>query len=527
MLDEYGEDYLKPVQRAAIAEYGAGVGETIMAMPAMLRKHIFRKIDKRFRLVKPEAVRLEKGAAADTVPQSAVSAFEALGDYQDMLSAVAALMEHDPKFTGRIGYKLHPGSRVTWLSGGPLAQLPPAMALALHRNAVGDARKQAAKTLHGGDPSSEKLAFATTFEGKVAALEELQKKTESMEFSFYLAGVLRKGVPGEIEKLYRDLRDNSGEWGSNHQSPADAPQGGNVAREAAGRAIRDSDDVRYQQTLIGQARKNGQWLPPLGPQGGAKGPRPQGDTVEEEPRIYRDHRGLQNGVPDGGLGATHMPDRVSEIVYPEDMAPVVRDIPRTRRADPVTDARDWAFEKLRKGVPAFNAARAKLSADQEKTLKKGVLNLYRMPPSAMLSELDSEMSEEDVGRIKSRIERILPEIAGRVNALTNGDEVSDDGGRAGGRGGSDRANQERLGGRLPSESGVRGQGDRVGGAQAGAGGAGGDSGRVASAAELGAEKTARQDPVAGKLRAYLRLAEAHGHLAPLVGALRRAVSDHA
>ncbi|MBI4742684.1 MAG: hypothetical protein HY777_14295, partial [Betaproteobacteria bacterium] len=174
-------------------------------------------------------------------------------------------------------------------------------------------------------------------------------------------------------------------------------------------------------------------------------------------------------------------------------------------------------EKLRKGVPAFNAARAKLSAEQKKTLLKGLRALTRMEGASLVADLDTGMSLEQA-------EAMLLKAA---NALATIEDHSDMG-SAGhdGRGSPGRTTQAGVGG-TSRGSGVRGQGDRVGGAQAGAGGAGGDSGRGASAAELGAEKTARQDPLAGKLRAYLRLAEAHGHLAPLVGALRRAVSDHA
>ena len=239
LLEQYGEEYLTPAHRKAMDEYGVSASTAINEAPAPMRRAILNKINKRFQMVRSEA--LDTSAAADAIAKDQVGSFSergvninsagALVDhgilfldrdgvktpfvtsamrllkhawasqkkeqtttdrgvgihgmYQDMLSAVAALMEADPRFNGRVGYKTEADGEIKWLP--KTGKLPGDFKFSKSTKATLEmVETQRVHSLHAGDKDYQ-IDFATSHHGMVDALREYAERPstsqEHAEFS--------------------------------------------------------------------------------------------------------------------------------------------------------------------------------------------------------------------------------------------------------------------------------------------------------------------------------------------------------
>ncbi len=74
----------------------------------------------------------------------------------------------------------------------------------------------------------------------------------------------------------------------------------------------------------------------------------------------------------------------------------------TTRIDPIEEARDWAFDKLRQGLAAFVSSTKSLSEKRREVLKLGVVSLAKMRPDAVVKYMDRALTEQQVSTILSR-----------------------------------------------------------------------------------------------------------------------------
>lgn len=401
LFEAYGADYLPDAHKEHLAEYGVSIAEAINELQPQYRTAILSKINKRFQMVRTEAAK--SSAAADAIAKDKVGSFSERdvdargpgatidkgilflerdgvktpfmtsamrllkhawatkkvesdttnkgvglhGIYQDLLATVAALMEADTRFNGRIGYKTEAGGEIKWLARGD--KLPDDFKLP--KGTVAAAQAQARESLVAGDNDMQVVRFATTSREMYKALRELaEDRSTSPRWRRFLMLSLKqrpKEKRADFEKritaLYRSYRGDDSYIEDVVTNPvvSDTPRGSVTDSQEASNARSTGDDLRYQQALIAQARKNSNPLPsnvdkPLAPK--ARQPKSskeepdlvpseittdesvQGTTRAEDPKvkdrdatIHRDARGVARGAEDASAAVGgNAPKRVEK-----------------------------------------------------------------------------------------------------------------------------------------------------------------------------------------------------------------------
>jgi len=202
------------------------------------------------------------------------------GAWQDVLSTVAAIVEADSRFSGRIGHKTEVGgaNKIQWIttqtsSRGVITAKNMPAALKLPIGTLADAKAQALEAFKQGDKPTD-INLATTSRAMYSALREYQgRDSTSTKFAKVIANVLsptyvdragetqtksKKAHEKEVVELYRSIRAEQGEWGDNYDGKGEAPKGSNVYRELAQRELKKSDEWLYNRVLQRMAKFNGE-----------------------------------------------------------------------------------------------------------------------------------------------------------------------------------------------------------------------------------------------------------------------------
>lgn len=353
LLVEHGEHFLKPSVRADMEHYGVSMEETLEDMHPSMRWSILSRIDQRFRMIRMDVH--NPSEAADTVktlssleegwdhrtsehstvqngglilerrrfdgtPASpfATSALKlmkhiwtarereendpnrpsgAQGVYQDMLAALAALMEkkgRKAEFTSRIGYKTEATGEIHWLNledgqhaakvrmtkRGAKAGNNLPKNLQLGWNTVFDALEQAAAARQEGDGDYQRIAYAENYMQRRRALIEMGNSSTTPES-------LRKRIAyalkskANTEAMYTKLRNQT-----------DA-----VENDLIGNGLTNAERAqKADPEALAQARKNGETLPGNVANHVASGSRNSYDLEQRIKQQRRNQRGEQDAT---------------------------------------------------------------------------------------------------------------------------------------------------------------------------------------------------------------------------------------
>ncbi|MBK8467686.1 MAG: hypothetical protein IPL32_17870 [Chloracidobacterium sp.] len=457
LLDLYGADFLKDSEKRAMKEYGEGVrvSDYVEGLPAEGRAAILGKINERYRMLRVDQI--ESAAPFDAISKADIGKFEERGvkpntdaatishgtvfleridadgktmtpfitsayrlvrhqqksrkahpgegdmnrgvgaqeSYNDMLATIAALMEADSRFTGRVGYKVEASwAEPKWIEGSKNSsvgtktkqRLPSAFQLVMGK--IADAWRQQQKELVSGDKEGERIPFAKNYAERLAVVHAAITKAVAKKqdkYVKYLEGVLKS--PKLVNAFYTDQRNRF------QGSVDDLMNTGSRQGEEPihSRAKADSEAVAYQHKLIAQARKNGRQLPKNVDQPVAKGQkkeafvRAEEDLVasekvadeevqhsyrREDPQggdpIHRDQTGAAAGLGAGAEGGGYGGNTRGGT---RGGKPAEGFTVKARRVGATDDAKQWIMTTIKKGLPAFNAELAKLSKDRFTTIQ--------------------------------------------------------------------------------------------------------------------------------------------------------------
>lgn len=364
-------------------------------------------------------------------------------NHDAVLRGLAALIESDGTFTGRVGFKDAAAQREpAWQAAN--APLPGNLRIGKGAQQTVSAAMRAAAVARRNDGDGQRgentVRYAETLAEKAKELKRLANVHAKESLGRQIVKAIAAGEK-RINELYTELRNR---WDGTTEAVGDLVEEKPSSRDDIVPSEHRGDEPIY---------RNADWAR-------------IGLGTDAEGAGYEGHAPLSERAAEP-LGA---PLATKET--PERIAP---------RNDPLVDARDWAADTLRtKGVPALMAARAKMSAAQAKITIAGLNELASMTPAQYIAAIEPHIDEADAQRVLKRAALARDALTRNMKPSEIAEASDVTGAIANGRGvGADAATAVGQRDALAGRGGTQSDG-------------GSDSHRLAAAAELG------QDGVAGQ-----------------------------
>ena len=320
----------------------------------------------------------------------------ALAEYDAFMRGLAALIQSDGSFTGRIGFQTEPGGDVRWMridavrKKGNVSAMKLPRNLRLSKSTVNDAlAQQKTEALAGGKMNAELTDVSSEPGDQIFSDTDkdiVPSESTSDEARSFTS--LREGPTGEI---YRDAHGVAQGLGGDAEGLSVVGTGGAGTRPVARREKGEKIAALTQAELDRNEQRKKEGLEPVYP-----------------------------AVRRGNFAS-----RKSEKA----VDPVMK---KHRQLGDQVASRDWAADMLRKGIPAFNTAVMKYAKDAEvtKRIANGLKALVSMAPRGLVDVYDGALTVQQAEAIIARAKKVLgesnvrndaagveAEVRGRVDAV--------------------------------------------------------------------------------------------------------------